>query len=366
MMTGLYLSVHGVLNRQVLDHNIKTVAEILSGANYATCAVTEDGFLVREMGFGRGFDDYYEIKDAVLFDKLLVAGGFAKDVFERGKSWMEEKTDQKFFLFLHTYEVHSPYFPPAPYDTMFLNNPGIYKKDLKRTRKYKGRINYGQLPPEFVRAQYEGEIRYVDALMKDLIAFIQEQGLGEKTLVIITSDHGEELFEHKNRVGHGYFTYDVESHIPFIMWMPGTIPSGVRVKNQVSNVDILPTLVDFLQLDFKEQLQGQSLYPLIADPAPSDDERHVFCEAVNQSCVRSLKYKFIDSNELYVYDTDPEEQFNQAEKQKELCETAATMLSEFRQRCQSLKGEKGLLGSEKTVNLNEKDIDKLKALGYID
>jgi len=93
MMTGLYLGVHGVLNEQVADQGIKTLSEILSATGYATCAVTENGFLVRDMGFGRGFDDYYEIKDVVLFDKLLVAGGFARDVFERGKAWIEEKQD---------------------------------------------------------------------------------------------------------------------------------------------------------------------------------------------------------------------------------------------------------------------------------
>ena len=97
MMTGLYLGVHGVLNKQVLDQGIKTLPEILRESGYATCAVTENGFLVRDMGFGRGFDDYHEIKDVVLFDKLLVAGGFVRDVFERGKAWIEEKQDQKFF-----------------------------------------------------------------------------------------------------------------------------------------------------------------------------------------------------------------------------------------------------------------------------
>ena len=364
MMTGLYLGVHGVLNRQVLNPKIRTLAEILSEAGYATGAVTEDGFLVREMGFGRGFDDYYEIKDVLLFDKLSLAGGFAEDVFERGKTWIEDKIDQKFFLFLHTYEVHAPYFPPPPYDTMFMTNPDDYREHLKRFRKYRGRVNNRQFPPEFVRAQYEGEIRYVDKLMKDLITFIKEQGLEEKTLVIITSDHGEELFEHRGIVGHGYYTYETESHIPFIMWMPGKIPLGVRIENQISNVDILPTLVDFLQLNFREQIQGQSLYPLIYNTTPYD-ERYVFCEAVNQTCVKSLQYKFIDSNELYLYDDDTDEQFNQAEKQKELCETATEMLSEFRKRCQSLKFEKGLLESSKSVDLSEKDINKLKALGYI-
>jgi arylsulfatase A-like enzyme len=364
MMTGLYLGVHGVLNRQVLNPKIRTLAEILSEAGYATGAVTEDGFLVREMGFGRGFDDYYEIKDVVLFDKLLLAGGFAEDVFERGKTWIEDKIDQKFFLFLHTYEVHAPYFPPPPYDTTFLTNPDDYREHLKRFRKYRGRVNNRQFPPEFVRAQYEGEIRYVDKLMKDLITFIKEQGLEEKTLVIITSDHGEELFEHRGIVGHGYHTYETESHIPFIMWMPGKIPLGVRIENQISNVDILPTLVDFLQLDFREQIQGQSLYPLIYNTVLYD-ERYVFCEAVNQTCVKSLQYKFIDSNELYLYDDDTDEQFNQAEKQRELCEAAAEKLSEFRERCQSLKFEKGLLELSKSVDLSEKDIYKLKALGYI-
>jgi arylsulfatase A-like enzyme len=165
-------------------------------------------------------------------------------------------------------------------------------------------------------------------------------------------------------VGHGYNTYDVETHIPYIMWMPGKIPAGIRVKNQVSNVDILPTLVDFLQLDFNERIQGQSLYPLFNNPA-HDDERYVFCENVNQSCVRSLHYKFIDNKELYFYDSDPEEQFNQAGKQRQLIEFAAEKLNEFRDSCQSLKAEKGLLEADKTVNLSEKDINKLKALGYI-
>jgi len=347
MMTGLYLGVHGVLNKQVLDQSIKTLPEILSKSGYATCAVTEDGFLVREMGFGRGFDDYYEIKDVVLFDKLSVAGGFARDVFERGKA-----------------EVHSPYFPPSPYDIMFLNNPAIYKKDLKRTRKYKGRINYRQLPPKFVRAQYEGEIRYVDEIVKDFIVFLKKRGLEGKTLVIITSDHGEELFEHQHIVGHGYHTYDTESHIPFVIWMPGKIPAGIRIKNQVSNVDVLPTLVEFLQLDFKDQLQGESLFPLIQNPK-HQDERNVFCEAINQNCVRSLHYKFIDSNELFLYKRDPDEQVNQAEKQKELCATAAKVIATFQEQCQSLKIEKGLHETSRFVDLSEKDMNKLRALGYI-
>ena len=364
MMTGLYLGVHEVLNKQVLDQKIKTLPEILSEAGYTTCAVTENGFLVREMGFGRGFDDYYEIKDVELFDKILVTGGFAKDVFERGKTWIDEKINYKFFLFLHTYEVHVPYFPPPPYDTIFLNNPDKYKKYLRRFRKYKGRLDSHQFPPEFIRAQYEGEIRYVDGLIEDFIAFLKKLRLEGKTLVIITSDHGEELFEHQNIVGHGYYTYDTESHIPFIMWMPGKIPLGKRIKNQVSNVDIVPTLIDFLRLDYKERVQGQSLYPLIKSPKHYE-ERHVFCEAVKQTCVRSLQYKFIDSNELYLYDRDQEERFNQAEKQKELCEAAAKSLTGFREQCQYIKIEKGLLAPSKLVPLSEKDINKLKALGYI-
>ena len=364
MMTGLYLGVHGVLNKQVLDPGIKTLPELLSTSGYATCAVTENGFLVREMGFGRGFDDYHEIKDVVLFDKLLVAGGFARDVFERGKAWIEEKQDQKFFLFLHTYEVHSPYIPPEPYDTMFLNNPDMYSTDLKKNKKYKGRINYRPFPPEFVRAQYEGETRYVDEIIKDFITFLKQRGLAEKTLVIITSDHGEELFEHQNRLGHGYFTYDVESHIPFIMWMPGTIPANKRIKNQVSNVDILPTLVDFLGLSNSERVQGQSLYPLIVNPALKDN-RHVVCEANSQNCVRSLEYKFTDSNELFLYESDPGEQSNRAAQHKDLCVTGANLLAQFFKQCQALRIEKGLQNSEKVVDLTEKDINKLRALGYI-
>ena len=217
------------------------------------------------------------------------------------------------------------------------------------------------IPPEFLRAQYEGEIRYVDEIIKDFMAFLKNRGLGRKTLVIITSDHGEEFFERQNIVGHGYHTYDTESHIPFIMWMPGKILPGIRIINQVSNVDIVPTVVDFLQLNLKEQVQGQSLYPLIQTPN-SDDERHVFCEAVNQKCVRSLQYKFIDSNELYLYNSDPEEQDNQAEVQKKLCATAADALSAFKEKCQELKNKKGLLAPKKSIDFSDETIKKMKAL----
>jgi arylsulfatase A-like enzyme len=364
MMTGLYRSVHGVFNSQVLDQNITTLPEVLGDKGYATCAVTEDGFLVRDMGFGRGFDDYYEIKDITLFNKLLVAGGFAKDVFEKGKNWIATRKNQKFFLFLHTYEVHAPYFPPPPYDTMFLDNPGKYTQNLNKFRTYKGRLDAHTFPPEFIRAQYEGEARYVDDLMKDFIGFLNERDLPEKTLVIITSDHGEELFEHNDIVGHGWHTYDTESHIPFIMWMPEKLPSGKRVKSQVSNVDIFPTIIDFLKLDVTEKTQGRSLLPLLHDPL-FYGERQVFCEANENTCVRSLNYKFIDSHELYLYDTDPYEQFNRAEEQKDLCEAASQELKKFRNECQLLKIQKSIPEKSATVPLSEKDIMKLQALGYI-
>ncbi len=174
MMTGLYLGVHAVLNEQILSPNIKTLPEHLSDAGYGTGAVTENGFLIRKMGFGRGFDDYFEIKDTELFEQLLVTGGFAKDVFTKGKSWIREKTDQRFFLFLHTYEVHTPYFPPEPYNTAFLDNPEKNEKTFEKFKKYQGRIDSRKFSPEFLRSQYEGEIKYVDDLVKDLITFLKK------------------------------------------------------------------------------------------------------------------------------------------------------------------------------------------------
>jgi arylsulfatase A-like enzyme len=365
IMTGLYRSVHGVLNKEVLDQGITTLPEMFSAAGYATGAVTENGFLVRQMGFGRGFDDYYEIKDVLLFDKLLLAGGFARDVFERGKTWIREKAAQKFFLFLHTYEVHDPYLPPPPYDTMFLDHPDAHRELLKQFRKQLGRTDTRTYPPDFIRAQYEGDIRFVDELIKKFIAFIRQRGLAEKTLVIITSDHGEQLFERNAIVGHGNYTYDTESHIPFIMWMPGKIPAGVRVPHQVSNVDIAPTLGALLNLAWKGSVQGVSLLPAISAPN-GDNQRRVFCEAIYQSCVRTLRYKFIDSNELYLYNGDTGETVNQAEAHPDLCRQAAGELESFRASCASFKAVRGLQTPRETVDLDEEDINKLKALGYVE
>ena len=114
-----------------------------------------------------------------------------------------------------------------------------------------------------------------------------------------------------------------------------------------------------------ESVQGISILPLIQSPNDRD-ERHVFCEAVDQTCVRTLRYKFIDTNELYLYENDSGETVNQAGTHQELCREAAERLHAFRAACQSLKAEKGLLKPSETVDLDEKDINKLKALGYIE
>jgi len=226
-----------------------------------------------------------------------------------------------------------------------------------------------------LRSQYEGEIKHVDDLIKDLITFLKENNLDRKTLIIMTYDHGEDLFEHvdangKTILGHGYYVYNTESHVPFILWMPGKIPSGLRIPYQVSLVDILPTISDFLNLTVPDDIQGESLLPVIHNQ-DYDKERFVFCEANKQICVKSEKFKYLkyvkkNIQELFLYADDPFEENNRIKEEPALTAKAKQLFSDFNANCESLKIKKGLIKTEETVELDDKDLEKLKALGYIE
>lgn len=247
MMTGLYPSVHGVYGpTQSAPRAIPMLAELLRARGYRTVAVTEDAMLAAAVGFPRGFDVYREYKTA-----LRGTQGHVTEVVDSALGWLAENHRQRFFLFLHTYQVHGPYTPPPEYD-VFRTQPAGLREDFAAARR-----------------GYAGDLLYTDAEIGRLLAGLDALGEAERTVVVITADHGEELGEH-GVIGHTWYMTDPVLRVPLLIRAPGAIPAGVRVAGAVSLVDVAPTILELAGGDAASSpavMQGTSLVAHVADPA---------------------------------------------------------------------------------------------------
>lgn len=241
MMTGLYPASHRVsATTRNLDVAIPTLAMGMRDAGYETAAFTENALLRADAGFQRGFGHYYEnsgVKDGA---------GDAEGTFRRALDYAKAKPlSEPLFLFVHTYEVHSPYEPPEYTDDelgplVWKEAPGERAHDM--------------------RSRYEREIVHLDRLLADFLAELAALAPEDDILVIITSDHGEEFMEHGS-ILHLQL-YDEVMKIPMFMKWPDHIPTGVRVETPVSLVDIVPTVLQLVGATPPET-DGVSLVPLL-------------------------------------------------------------------------------------------------------
>jgi arylsulfatase A-like enzyme len=263
MLSGLYPQVHGIYGPgQGISEQIHPLAQQLAARGYQTAAITEDGMIAAGAGFARGFADYREYKGEPY------TGGMVADVVSSAIGWLGRHANQRFFLFLHTYQVHDPYEPPPAYDVF-----KTYVVDgAERTA--------GPDTPPMVRARlgYEGDVLYTDAEIGRLLAKLEEIGEAERTLVVVTADHGEALGEH-GVMGHSWFVIEPVLHVPLLLRAPGRIDAGVRLPAPVSLVDIPPTILDLVGVPPTAPMQGVSLAPLLtgngSTPSP---ERVVYAE----------------------------------------------------------------------------------------
>jgi arylsulfatase A-like enzyme len=239
LFTGLYPVRHGIregLHRKA-PHAV-TLAQHFRGARYRTAAFTENGYLVRRRGFGDGFGQYTEN-----VGETLKAPGEARRTFGQARRWLEANTETPFFLFVHTYEVHSPYDPEAPYAQLFQGD---------------GEPATGNAAVQGARDRYDREIRSVDEELERLFVAIAEAGLAESTIVVVTSDHGEEFAEHGG-YQHGGAVYEESLRVPLIFVAPGRISGPRRHAAPVSLVDIAPTLLELAGVPVPGKLDGTSL-----------------------------------------------------------------------------------------------------------
>jgi arylsulfatase A-like enzyme len=237
-----------------------TLAEALRGAGFETGAVSENVVLEAERGFARGFDVYRENKSAEVLD----GGGDAAVTYAMAQEFLREHVDRRFFLFLHTYQVHYPYVPAEGYEGLFPEPPP-------------GRAPVAGLPADRDPALYDREIRFLDDQVRSLYATLEELGLAERTLLVITSDHGEEFLEHGG-IGHAANVHLEVTHVPLIFVGPG-VPQGRRIAQPFGHRDLMPTLLDRLGVPVPATVRGRSFAALLSGEADALEPAPVYTES---------------------------------------------------------------------------------------
>lgn len=288
LFTGLYPQEHGVYPpSSVLSPLIPSLPDRMRQAGFRTAGHTEAGYVSEDFGFDRGFDEFRaEAPQAAANDSRQ-----AERTFARGEAFLEGLgADQPFFLFLHTYAVHDPYRPPAEFDRLFwegdlpevVDSSGPFLRDVNM-----GRHQVGEETVAFYRAQYDAEIRYLDAVLEGFLGKLEELGLRDETTVVITSDHGEEFQQH-GKLAHSQ-VYPETLHVPLLILHP-ELETGERIPDLVQSIDIAPTLYDLAGLDPGAELSGTSLAPLLRRGAGSatDPPRRAYAEVFDQENQKTL------------------------------------------------------------------------------
>jgi len=252
IFTSMITSEHGVWDRNViLDRKNITLPMVLHREGYTTKAFVTHKFLSPLYGFHKGFESYVYHQDEK-----------AHTVTKNALKWISANKESPFFLFLHYFDPHFDYKPPPPYNKFF--DP-YYRGEIVGSLGYlykysdpRNKINPADL--NHLISLYDGEILYTDKGIEYLIRGLQAQNLLERTMIIITSDHGEEFKDHDSML-HGTTLFEEQLRVPLVMRLPSKVHK--IVEEQVESVDIAPTILSFLGVPRISAFKGQSLMPLI-------------------------------------------------------------------------------------------------------
>jgi arylsulfatase A-like enzyme len=349
ILTGKYPFDHGVRSNvgHRLDKGNETLAERLRAHGYRTGAEVASSVLQKATQIDQGFESFRGAEsEGVELQKRGVKGDSGEeetsyvrtgsDITRQGLDFLRAHRSEPFFLWLHYFDPHSPYLAPLEYQA--------------------------KIPD----SAYHAEVASVDAQVGRIIHELEHLGIADDTLVVLTADHGEGLYEHDEPT-HAFLVYDTTMRVPLILWGWKGLPGARKVDSVVRTADVLPTILDLLDLPTPDGLRGDSLGPLLSGET-TDSERSAYGEAT--SFVRTFgvppirflregRWKYIHkaNPELYDVMADPSETENLAERKPEI-------VARLRKQLVALVAEARPAATD-SVSVDDATARQLQALGYV-
>ena len=336
MLTGLDAfgtQVVALRHKGGLREDVQTLPEILREQGYATSCV---GFTGNPSS--RGFDKYDEYPSWGSWNEGRSPK--AQNLNDVAIPELDRLAKRRgpFFLFLRHMDPHAPYLPPAPYERMFYHGDECDPKNrsMDPVMAFKPFCDFFKswMPPgitdkDYVIAQYDGAVAYMDACIQTIFNALDAHGVMDETIVILNGDHGETLYDHECWFDH-HGLYDVTLHVPLIIRYPGRIPAGSRVSGYNQHKDLVPTILDLAEIETGIDFDGDSLMSLVDGTVTSFDSEFYIteCTWMRKHGWRTPQWKlmvalepdfhFKPPVELYNLVEDPDENNNLAEELPEV------------------------------------------------
>ena len=377
ILSGQYPSSHGAGRRTgpqgpggeapktPLSARVKLLPDLLQGeAGFESALFFDNPYLGKEWGVARRFDTVQQ----------STHGG--QESVERALEWLRDHRNQRTFLFLHLMEPHLPYEPPEPY-------AGRAKKWAVADDEASPPAAGGWPSGTAIRALYAGEVAYTDHLVGTFVDGLAELGLLDQTLLVVTSDHGEEFLEHPEiekrfyndprklwGIGHGHSQFQELLSVPLIVRFPGRVPAGRRVGAMVQTLDLAPSILEWEGLDVPPTMSGVSLLGALDGRATRS---YAFSEFImygdERKAYREGDWKVIlgpklETGELYDLATDPGETVNLKDRRPETFRRLARRLVATQLKAARLG--KAQAGDSRPVVIDEETRQELHALGYLE
>jgi arylsulfatase A-like enzyme len=383
LFTGRYPLSHGYMNATyILEHDNTTMAEILRGHGYRTAAFVSNSSVGKRYGMDQGFDRFVE-----LFSETTAAPATA--VFDSATAFITTHHDRPFFIYTHFMDVHNPYDTPVTYTQKFAN-PALFAFDMRNStlretmtvQAFRGNEEYRSRVTSYFNDYshlYDASISYWDTHIGTFLTFLEKQGLADRTILIVTADHGEQLLDH-GYTGHGTTIYDEVLHVPLLIYDPfHPARAGLTIDDLVCLIDVLPTLLSRLALPIPPWIDGKSLSPLLDARLRGDmitvHDEGIYTEATwftnrpfstLMQTYREGEWKLLldrlrDRKELYHLGDDPDERHDLFEKKPEIVQHLYSRLIEHYNRNLQVFNRRRVSRPEH----EQERLRELTALGYV-
>lgn len=342
-----------------------TLAEILSARGVHAAGFIANSMAGPAFGLHRGFAEFDEVH--------LRLGNRGEAVTRVVSDWLRARRAAagRFFLYVHLREPHFPYDPPAPFDTLFGPDAPLGQRE-RRDPSWYGAVNDGEVTPtraqlEHLERLYDGNLAYADARVGDLRRALAETGQLERSVVIVTADHGEALYEH-GWIGHNQQVFEPSTRIPLIVRFPGGAPSGVRAGGLVDLLDVAPTVADVFGLRDEARargFRGRSLLDAALGAPGKAATYAVSTGELRAFGLRHARFKYVRNvhfgvERLFDLEADPGESRDLAPR---LEVRAAWYREELHAHVLELLG--AARGPGARARLTPEQLENLKSLGYL-